>query len=106
MGALLWSGWYVWAALIFLFGQVHPDPLDDITRLGTPHKIVAILVLLVFVLTFTPLPMQVLTGELPGLEAGQAACCPGLFALLLGLAWLNRRWRTSRACSSLQKKSH
>ncbi len=92
LGILFWQGWLLWAALIFFFGQSHPDPLDDVTRLDTPRKIVAIVVLLIFVLTFTPLPMRTFSGELPALEPGQATCClalPGLIAA--GGAWFARR---------------
>ena len=85
MGFVLWPGWFLWAALIFFFGQSHPDPLDDVTRLDRPRKIIAVAVLLIFVLTFTPLPIQVFTGALPAEEAGQAANCLGLAGLVVGL---------------------
>ena len=94
MGIFLWSGWFLWAALIFLFGQSHPDPLDDVTRLDTSRKLVAVAVLLIFLLTFTPMPMQIFTGELPAEEIGQAANClalPGL--MVVGALWLVRRAR-------------
>lgn len=93
MGFFLWPGWYLWAALIFLFGQSHPDPLDDVTRLDTPRKLVAIAVLLIFVLTFTPLPMQVFSGELPTAGVEQASDCLALPGLIVGAAaWLARRY--------------
>jgi membrane-associated protease RseP (regulator of RpoE activity) len=97
MGFLFWQGWLLWAALIFLFGQSHPDPLDDVTRLDTPRKIVAIVVLLIFVMTFTPLPMRILSGELPALEPGQAVrglIGPGLIAA--AGVWFARRARARR----------
>ena len=85
MGLILWPGWFLWAALLFFFGQSHPDPLDDVTRLDTPRKIIAVVVLLIFVLTFTPMPIQVFTGALPAEEAGQATNCLGLAGLVVGL---------------------
>jgi membrane-associated protease RseP (regulator of RpoE activity) len=94
MGLLLWPGWFLWAGLIFLFGQSHPEPLDDVTRLDLPRKIVAVAVLLIFIATFTPMPMQLLTGEAPALPGGQSASClaaPGL--LLSGAVWFMRRLR-------------
>jgi membrane-associated protease RseP (regulator of RpoE activity) len=97
MGLLFWQGWLLWAALIFLFGQSHPDPLDDVTRLDTPRKMVAIAVLLIFVLTFTPVPMRILSGELPALEPGQAVCglvVPGLIAA--AGVWFARQARARR----------
>jgi membrane-associated protease RseP (regulator of RpoE activity) len=92
LGVLFWQGWLLWAALVFLFGRSHPDPLDDVTRLDTPRKIVAVTVLLIFVLTFTPLPMRIFTGELSAAEAGQAAYCLYIPALVaIGGGWLARR---------------
>jgi Zn-dependent protease len=73
LGFLFWQGWLLWAALIFFFGQSHPEPLDGVTRLDTSRKVVAIVVLLILVLTFTPLPMRIIVSELPVLEPGQAA---------------------------------
>jgi membrane-associated protease RseP (regulator of RpoE activity) len=94
MGFFLWPGWYLWAALSFLFGQSHPDPLDDVTRLDTPRKLVAIAVLLIFVLTFTPLPMQLFSGELPVTDVEGATGCLAPLGLIVGAAaWLAWRHR-------------
>jgi Zn-dependent protease len=94
LGILFWQGWLLWAALVFLFGQSHPGPLDDVTRLDTPRVIVAVAVLLIFVLTFTPLPLQIFLGEAPASDLGQATGCPLAPALVLGLAvWFARRMR-------------
>jgi membrane-associated protease RseP (regulator of RpoE activity) len=92
MGFFLWSGWLLWAALIFLFGRHHPKPLDEVTRLGLPQKIYAVLVMVIFLLVFTPVPIQLITGEALLPEIGQAANCFGLSALVLGITlWLVRR---------------
>ena len=94
MGFFLWSGWFLWAALLFLFGRYHPEPLDDITRLGLSQKITAVLVLVIFLLVFTPVPIQLITGEPLLPEIGQAANCLGLGALVLGITlWIVRRRR-------------
>jgi membrane-associated protease RseP (regulator of RpoE activity) len=93
MGFAFWQGWFLWAALLFLFGRSHPDPLDDVTRLDRPRKFVAVAVLLMFVLTFTPLPMRVLSGELPTVEPGQATCLVVLGLAATAGAWLVRRFR-------------
>jgi membrane-associated protease RseP (regulator of RpoE activity) len=94
LGLALWPGWLLWAALIFFFGQSHPDPLDDVTRLDGARKVVAVVVLLIFVLTFTLLPMRMVTGEAPAIEPGQATCLVvwGLFAA--AGAWVAHRRRT------------
>jgi hypothetical protein len=54
---LVWSGWWLWAALVFLFGRYHAEPLDQITPLDEKRKWLALLALVVFVLTFTPVPL-------------------------------------------------
>ena len=54
---LVWSGWWLWAALVFLFGRRYAEPLDQITPLDEKRKWLALLALVVFVLTFTPVPL-------------------------------------------------
>lgn len=56
---LVWSGWWLWAALVFLFGRRYAEPLDQITPLDENRKWLAVLALVVFVLTFTPVPLVV-----------------------------------------------
>jgi len=53
---IFWSGWWFWAALIFLLGRAHAEPLDQITELDTPRKMLAVLVLVLFILVLTPVP--------------------------------------------------
>jgi membrane-associated protease RseP (regulator of RpoE activity) len=100
LGMVLWQGWLLWAALIFFFGQSHPDPLDDVTRLDTSRKLVAVAVLLVFILTFSLLPMRVVAGDLPTVQPGQPEGCLTIPGLVVALgAWLARRHK-SRAQGS------
>jgi len=54
---LVWMGWFLWAALIFFLGRVYAEPLDTITPLDEKRKWLGRLALLVFVLTFTPVPL-------------------------------------------------
>ena len=56
----LWNGWWFWAGLLFFFGRMHAQPLDDATPLDGKRKLIAVVALLVFVLTFTPLPMTII----------------------------------------------
>jgi hypothetical protein len=95
LGIVFWPGWLLWAFLIFFFGQSHPDPLDDVTRLDTPRKLVAVVVLLIFVLTFTLLPLTEVRGAVPASESGQEVTCSLLGAgLIVGAAaWCARRRR-------------
>ncbi|MEW6179352.1 MAG: site-2 protease family protein [Chloroflexota bacterium] len=53
----VWSGWWLWAVLIFLFGRTYAEPLDQITELDPRRKRLGILTLIVFILVFTPVPL-------------------------------------------------
>ena len=59
---LVWSGWWLWVLLIFFLGQRHAEPLDQITRLDPRRRMIAIVVLVIFVLIFTPIPLQQFMG--------------------------------------------
>lgn len=88
LGLVAWPGWFLWAGLVFLFGQGHPGPLDNITRLDTRRKIVAVAVLLVFLLTFTPVPITLVFPK-----TGTDTVMNDLMllaTLLTGLGWLGR----------------
>lgn len=53
----LWSGWFLWALLIVLFGQRRAPLLNEVTPLDGRLRLVALLGLAVFVLVFTPTPL-------------------------------------------------
>jgi membrane-associated protease RseP (regulator of RpoE activity) len=55
----VWSGWWLWAFIIFLLGRAHAEPLDQITPLDSRRKALAVFGLVVFVLVFTPIPLSV-----------------------------------------------
>ncbi len=92
LGLVAWPGWFLWAGLVFLFGQGHPGPLDSITRLDTRRKIVAVVVLLVFALTFTPVPITLVFPEMGGSTVMSSLVI--LATALTGLIWLGRRLTT------------
>ncbi len=52
-----WNGWWLWAGIIFLLGRFYAEPLDMITELDMRRKILGGLALLVFILTFIPVPL-------------------------------------------------
>lgn len=58
----VWSGWWLWALLIFLLGRRHAEPLDQITPLDPNRKILAGFGLIVFILVFTPVPLRIIGG--------------------------------------------
>ena len=55
-----WSGWWLWAGLIFFFGRRYAEPLDMITPVDLKRKILGITALIVFVLTFIPVPLVII----------------------------------------------
>jgi membrane-associated protease RseP (regulator of RpoE activity) len=55
---LVWSGWWLWAAIIFFLGRVYAEPLDQITPLNKGRILLAVLALVLFLLTFTPVPLS------------------------------------------------
>jgi membrane-associated protease RseP (regulator of RpoE activity) len=62
LGALLalgffWQGWWLWAGLIFIFGRMNAEPLDQITQLDPKRRLVAILGIILFFLVFIPVPL-------------------------------------------------
>jgi len=60
---LVWSGWWLWALLIFFLGRTYAEPLDQITQLDPRRKALAVLGLIIFVLVFTPVPLRAVFGS-------------------------------------------
>lgn len=59
LGFLLWNGWFVWAAFIFLSGWQHPEPLNALAPLGLKRLALGIGAFALIVLLFTPAPFPV-----------------------------------------------
>ncbi len=53
----VWSGWWFWAAILFLFGRFYAEPADQITPLDSKRKFLAIIGLIIFLLVFIPVPI-------------------------------------------------
>jgi len=56
----VWNGWWLWAFLVFLFGHGYAEPLDQITPLDGKRKALGVLALIIFIITFTPVPLTFL----------------------------------------------
>ena len=54
-----WEGWLVWVALAAGLGLRHPPPLDDLTLLDAPRRLLAVIALVLLVVLITPLPFAV-----------------------------------------------
>jgi membrane-associated protease RseP (regulator of RpoE activity) len=57
---IFWSGWWLWAVLLFWLGRVNAQPLDQITTLDPTRKLIALAMIIVFVLVFMPVPFMTL----------------------------------------------
>jgi len=50
--------WLLWVAILFWLGNVRAQPLDDITPLDPKRRALGILVLIMFILLLTPVPLM------------------------------------------------
>ncbi len=55
----IWNGWWLWAVLLLFMGRVHAEPMDQITPLDQPRKLLGILAIIIFFLVFTPVPLSI-----------------------------------------------
>lgn len=49
--------WLLWVFILFWLGNVRTQPLDDITPLDPSRRVLGFIMLVVFLLLFTPIPM-------------------------------------------------
>ena len=56
----LWIGWVIWCVFPFIVGFGHPPALDDTLPLDRSRKLVGLLCIVVFALSFTPAPFRFL----------------------------------------------
>ncbi len=61
------EAWLFWLVLLFIFGRVYAKPLDMITPMGTRRKLIAVLSLVVFAVTFVPIPFTFAPETVPNL---------------------------------------
>ncbi|MBN2227089.1 MAG: site-2 protease family protein [candidate division Zixibacteria bacterium] len=53
-----WPGWWIFGALVFLFGIKHPPTGNDAKPLPRSAQILGILALIVFIICFIPVPIK------------------------------------------------
>lgn len=56
----VWSGWWLWAGLLFFFGRIYAEPLDQITQLDKKRKWLGAISVVIFFLTFIPVPLIII----------------------------------------------
>ena len=57
---MVWTGWWFWAVLVFVLGRGYDEPMDQITELDGRRKALAVLAMIIFVITFSPVPLVLL----------------------------------------------
>jgi membrane-associated protease RseP (regulator of RpoE activity) len=60
LGIVFWPGWFVFGLLAVLLGMKHPPPIDPITPLDRTGLLIGYVAILLFVLTFIPVPLSIL----------------------------------------------
>ncbi len=62
LGAVLgYEGWWFWAFLAFMLGGRGVFPLDDVTKVDAKHLALGIIAIIVFILSFIPVPFPIIT---------------------------------------------
>jgi membrane-associated protease RseP (regulator of RpoE activity) len=59
--SFLWQGWVFWLALLLIFGRLQDMPLDEITGLTGAQRLLAVGMVVVFLLVFTPVPLVIVS---------------------------------------------
>ena len=57
-GLMFWKGWLFWAGLIALLGWRHPPPYQFWVPLDRRRRVLGIITIVVFVLSFSPMPFD------------------------------------------------
>ena len=55
-----WPGWWFFGVLVFLFGITHPPTVNDAMALPRSAKIMGIAAIIIFIISFIPIPFGVL----------------------------------------------
>ncbi len=60
MLGFFWSVWWVWAGILFFMGRRYAEPLDQVTQLDATRKWLGYLAVVIFLLTFIPVPINLI----------------------------------------------
>lgn len=60
--AFLWPGWILWVVIVLVMGIAHPPTADPEERLDGKRRVLAIVCLLVFAASFSPVPVRLRHG--------------------------------------------
>jgi membrane-associated protease RseP (regulator of RpoE activity) len=65
LGDSLWWGWLMWAVLVLALGLGHPSTIDRDTPLNPRRALAAWATVVVFIVTFSPVPLAFVQPEAP-----------------------------------------
>lgn len=54
----MYPGWMVFAILLLIFGFRHPAPTDEVATLDPKRKILGVVLFIIFLVSFTPVPLK------------------------------------------------
>lgn len=60
LGYFFWHGWFVWVAIIAIFGFRHPPLIDESIPLTNQERKIGIISIAIFVVTFIPAPITII----------------------------------------------
>lgn len=60
LGFLFWEGWIIWAILLIILGLRHPPVMYWETPLDSRRRLVSWITIIIFILTFIPVPFKVM----------------------------------------------
>lgn len=78
---LVTNVWLLWLLLLLLFGRVYATPLDMITPLDRPRRLVAIASLVILLLIFVPAPLSETTDSPPPRPRATVQIAPAVSVL-------------------------
>jgi len=60
LGVIFWPGWLIWAFLMIIIGYRHPPVIYPQIQLDRKRRVIGWVSLVIFILTFTPMPISLL----------------------------------------------
>lgn len=60
LAGYFWSGWWLWAIILYWLGRVNAEPLDQITTLDPTRRLIGFAMIIVFFLVLMPVPFMTL----------------------------------------------
>ncbi len=61
-GIIFWLGWLIWAFIILILGTKHPPTSDESQPLPRGRRVLAVVILIIFILCFIPDPIKGYSG--------------------------------------------